>query len=246
MADAVKQSRNPFSVAWRWFLRFFLAGVFAVLPLVITVAVVMWVAGIAGQFLGPDAILGEVLEKLGLRFASNDTIAYLIGWVLVLGFILALGVLVEFGARRFMNRWIDALLSRVPLLGGVYGTVRQLVGMMDKKQGSDMKGMSVVFCTFGKETGASFLALLPTSKVFPINGIECHAIIVPTAPVPVGGSMMFVPVTSVRPADITVDAFMSIYVSMGVTAAQFLPCAESSTKGANLKEGEGGTSVAQW
>jgi uncharacterized membrane protein len=38
-----------------------------------------------------------------------------------------------------------------------------------------------------------------------------------------GGSLFFVPVTSVRPANLSVDAFMSIYVSMGVTGPQFLP-----------------------
>jgi uncharacterized membrane protein len=31
-----------------------------------------------------------------------------------------------------------------------------------------------------------------------------------------------VPATSVHPADITIEAFMSIYVSMGVSAPQFL------------------------
>ena len=34
--------------------------------------------------------------------------------------------------------------------------------------------------------------------------------------------MIFVPATQVEPADISVDAFMSLYVSMGVTGPQFL------------------------
>lgn len=207
-------------------LRFFLAGVFAVLPLVITVAVVMWVAGFATRFLGPNAILGRLLQKLGLQFAANSAMAYVIGWVLVLGLIFLLGILVELGARRFVQGKLDKLVSRVPLLGGVYGTVRQLVGMMDKKESTDLQGMSVVFCTFGREGGAMFLALLPTPKRFPINGVDYLAVIVPTAPVPVGGSLIFVPATSVFPANVSVEAFMSIYVSMGVAGPQFLPTTE--------------------
>jgi uncharacterized membrane protein len=130
--------------------------------------------------------------------------------------------LVELGARRLIQERIDTLAARVPLLGGVYGTVRQLVGMMDKKGASDMHGMSVVFCDFGQETGAAFLALLPTPEVFRIGEVDYHAVLIPTAPVPVGGSLLFVPVRSIRPAAISVDAFMSIYVSMGVTGPQFL------------------------
>jgi uncharacterized membrane protein len=117
---------------------------------------------------------------------------------------------------------MDTLAKRVPLLGGVYGTVRQLIGMMDTKGSSELKGMSVVFCTFGSESGAAFLALLPTPEVFSIHNIDYHVVLVPTAPMPMGGSLIFVPKAAVKPADISVDAFMSIYVSMGMSGPQFL------------------------
>jgi uncharacterized membrane protein len=204
-------------------LRCFVAGVFAVLPLIITVAAVVWVAEFLAGLLGPKAFLGKTLERLGLHFASNTTLAYLFGWILVLAAIFVLGVLVEMGAKRLIQGGIDGLANRVPFLGGLYGTARQLVGMMDRKESADLKGMSVVFCIFGKDTGAAFLALLPTPERFRVGDVDYHAVIVPTAPVPMGGSLIFVPVGSVRPANMSVDAFMSIYVSMGVTGPQFLP-----------------------
>jgi uncharacterized membrane protein len=132
-------------------------------------------------------------------------------------------VLVEMGAKRLIQGGIDGLATRVPFLGGVYGTARQLVGMIDKKDSADLQGMSAVFCIFGKETGAAFLALMPTPEVFKIGDVGYHAVIIPSAPVPVGGSLIFVPASSVRAADVSVDALMSIYVSMGVTGPQFLP-----------------------
>jgi len=213
---------NSMSMLGRPFVRFFLAGTFAILPLVITVAVVFWVVGFVSKLLGPNAILGKALEQLGLHFATNTTLAYILGWIIVLASIFVLGVLVEMGAKRFVQRVIDAAAKRVPLLGGVYGTAKQLVGMMDKKANADLRGMSVVFCMFGGDSGAAFLALLPTREQFTINEIDYHAILVPSAPVPVGGSLIFVPVKSVHPADMSVDAFMSIYVSMGVTGPQYL------------------------
>jgi uncharacterized membrane protein len=209
----------------RSLVRFFLAGVFTILPLVVTIAVVMWVADLVDKWLGPDTALGRAATSLGAQFASGDTFAYLTGWVLVLAVIFGLGVLVELGARRLVQERIDTLAARVPLLGGVYGTVRQLVGMMDKKSAAEMHGMSVVFCIFGQESGAAFLALLPTPEVFRIGEVDYYAVLIPTAPVPVGGSLLFVPVRAVKPAGISVDAFMSIYVSMGVTGPQFLEAA---------------------
>jgi uncharacterized membrane protein len=214
----------------RPFLRCFLAGVFAVLPLIITVGAVVWVAGFLGNLLGPSTLLGKALKHLGLQFASDSTLAYVLGCILVLAVIFFLGVLVEMGAKRLIQGGIDGIASRVPFLGGLYGTARQLVGMMDKKDSADLRGMSVVFCIFGKETGAAFLALLPTPQRFRVNNIDYHAVIIPTAPVPVGGSLIFVPASSVQPSDLSVDAFMSIYVSMGVTGPQFLSDPDAETK----------------
>jgi uncharacterized membrane protein len=217
--------------AWavgRLVLKCFLAGVFAVLPLVITVAAVAWVVQWLGGVLGPNAFLGQRLQQLGVRFTPDSIAAYFVGWIIVLAVIFILGVLLEMGAKRFLQDRLDKLLTGLPLLGGVYGTVRQLVGMMDKAESADLKGMRVVFCIFGGDTGAAFLALLPTPEVFRVGEIDYNAVIIPSAPVPVGGSLIFVPATSIRPADVSVDAFMSIYVSMGVTGPQFLTLSKPS------------------
>ena len=202
--------------------RYFLAGVLAILPLAITVGIAIWVAGWVTRIIGPGTTLGGALTRIGVGVAPNTALAYIVGWVFVLAVIFLLGVLVEAGARRYLERWFEGTLRRVPLMGGVYGTAKQLVGMLGRKRDSDLSGMRVVHCVFGRETGAAFLALLVTPEHFEINGVSYHAILIPTAPVPVGGSLMFVPAASVHPADITIEAFMSIYVSMGVSAPQFL------------------------
>lgn len=211
-----------FWIVARYFTHTFLAGLFTVLPFVATVAIVVWVAGFLDDFLGPGTVVGRLLAGLGLRFTSSEQLAYIAGWALVLLGVFGVGVLVEFGAQRLLRDRVDALLARVPLLGGVYGTMRQLVGMMDKQGQADLKGMSVVFCLFGGDTGAAFLALMPTPEQFRVGEIDYHAVLIPTAPVPFGGSLIFVPAKSVLPSQLSVDAFMSLYVSMGVTGPQFL------------------------
>jgi uncharacterized membrane protein len=213
----------------RKLVRIFLVGVAAILPLVITMLVVIWVSGYLESLFGPNAVLGSILRRMGVRFVDNDTLAYLVGWLIVLALIFGLGMLVELGARRLVYDRLDSFAERIPILGGIYGTARQLVGLMDTKGNPDFKTMQVVFCNFGGDSGAAFLALLPTPDVFRIGEVDYNAVLIPSAPVPVGGSLLFVPVTSVRPADLSVDAFMSIYVSMGVTGPQFMKPAITST-----------------
>ena len=210
--------------------RYFLAGVFALLPLIATVGVIVWVAGFLAKILGPDSILGGGLQRLGLHFATDSTLAYLIGALLVLGLVFVVGVLVEVGARNLFQRLTEAILSRIPIVGSIYGTSKQVVAMFEKKEDANLKGMSVVFCLFGGGGGAGFLALLVSPQRFHIREHDYQIVIIPTAPVPIGGGLLFVPTEAIHPTELSVDGLMSIYVSMGVTAAQFLPTTTGGTQ----------------
>lgn len=207
--------------AVRRLLRCFVAGVLAILPVVVTVAVVAWVAGFLRGILGPGTGLGEGLRRLGLPFADGWR-AYVAGAALVLAAVFVLGVVVEAGARNLIERLLDGLLRHIPLVGNIYGTSKQVVGLLGKRDEASLKGMQAVFCHFGQEHGGGVLALLVSSQRFRINGRDYLIVIVPTSPVPIGGGLLFVPAELVGPADLTVEALMSIYISMGVTAPQFL------------------------
>jgi len=50
-----------------------------------------------------------------------------------------------------------------------------------------------------------------------IDGRRYFAVLVPTAPVPIGGGLLYVPVEWVKPANMGIDKLTEIYVSMGLT-----------------------------
>lgn len=204
-------------------VRYFLAGAFAVLPLVVTIAIVSWVAGFLQRYVGPQTTVGTWVQNLGWQFTPGSKIlAYIIGWVAVLAIVFLLGVAVETGARRLVQILTDTVLNRVPVVGSIYNTSKQLVSMLDRQDQTDLKGMSVVYCIFGGDRGVGFLALLVSPQVYHVAGRDYKIVIVPTAPVPFGGGLLFVPADSVIAADMSVDGLMSIYVSMGITAPQFM------------------------
>ena len=217
-------------IVWRRIVACFLAGLFAVLPLVVTIGIVVWVASFIERFIGPQTFFGRQLRNLGMRVAedSAETVAYAIGWFVVLLTIFGLGILLELGAKRFFAKLLDRLIHRIPLINSVYTTSKQVIDMLDKpKEDADIKGMSPVMCTFGDEGGPAVLALLASSETYLVGGQPYRIVIIPTAPVPFGGAMLLMPADSVKPANMSVDGLMNIYVSMGVTAPQFLSVATS-------------------
>src|SRR5262245_12893549 len=203
-------------------IKWFVTGVLALLPLIITVAVVIWVAEYFKAIFGPNTMFGLALRQFGLQFVSNETVAFLIGLLLVLGVIFLVGVGAETGIRKFLHRMVEAILQRIPLVGSIYGTSKQVVAMLDQKDADAIKGMQVVLCYFGQQGGAGFLALLVSPERYRLANRDFQIVIIPTAPVPIGGALLMVPTDVIQPIDISVEGLMSIYVSMGITAGQFL------------------------
>ena len=73
---------------------------------------------------------------------------------------------------------------------------------------------------------------MPSPEKMVINDHEYYVVIIPTAPVPFGGGLVFMPVDQVTPSDMPVENLISVYVSMGVSTPQFFKKVE--TEGATI------------
>jgi len=198
-------------------LRPFIAGLFVVLPVVLTVALLAWVVNFVYGFVGPGSLFGRGLVALGIGFVSSQIVAYLIGIGIVLAAIYLLGLMVETSVRQRLGHLIDTLLHRIPLVGNIYDLAKQVVAIVDRKDGDALQSMRPVWCFFGGEGSAAVLALCPLPNPIMIGEEPYTAVLVPSAPVPVGGALIYVPTKWVKPAEIGVELLTSIYVSMGMT-----------------------------
>jgi uncharacterized membrane protein len=98
-----------------WFRRTFLAGFFVTVPLVISVAALVWIFGIIDGFTAPVAarVLGRRLPGLGL--------------LITLLVILAVGaVATNVIGRRLLSR-AEGWLTMIPVFRTIYAPVKQLV-----------------------------------------------------------------------------------------------------------------------
>jgi uncharacterized membrane protein len=206
----------------RRFVRTFAAGMLAALPLVATLLILSITVRYVLSWLGPESVLGQVLGELGLRVGGSRLIGYAIGLAVFVGVIFTLGLLVEAGMQRGLQAALDTVVRRIPIVRNVYDTIERFVAMLSRRDAEGLRSMTPVWCQFGGPGGASVLGLLSSPDPIRLGGKLYRTVLVPTAPVPLGGALVYVPDEWIRPAQVGMEALTSIYVSMGVTSAEYL------------------------
>ena len=202
-------------------LRTVATGLFAILPVFLTLLVIGYVGSLLATYLGPTSWFGQQLSVLG-AFVLNDNLAYLIGAAIVLVGLYFFGLLVQSRLRNLWVRFFDETLGRIPLVGTIYKTLSRFVSLLERRDDVDVKAMSPVWCFFSDERRLAVLGLMPTDESVSIDGRDYRIVMVPTAPVPFGGGLFFLPTEWVQVADFGVEGLTNIYVSMGVTAPDYM------------------------
>lgn len=197
------------------------AGFLAVLPILLTAIVVVWLADFIRDYLGPGSVFGQFLSRLGVTIMRDETIAYGVGVVALLLIFYLVGLVVMSTLRGRFKAFLDNTVGRVPLIGSMYSLSNSFIAMLERREEVDLKSMSPVWCFFGGDAGAAVLALMPTSELVQLKDKSYCGILVPTAPIPFGGGLIFVPTDWIEPADFGVEALTQIYVSMGLAAPQY-------------------------
>ncbi|NJS35466.1 MAG: DUF502 domain-containing protein [Brachymonas sp.] len=218
-------------------IRTFITGLLALLPLAATLLLLTWVLQFLSKYLGPGSGVGQLLTSVGLGVTESELLGYALGVLLVIVIVYAIGLLTEAGLQRGAAKVINGIVLRIPVVRTIYDVAQKLVGLFARKEGDELKSMTPVWLHFGgkpsahggatsesasTKIGTAVLGFLSTPHPVTINGQQYLAVLVPTAPVPVGGGLLYVPPDWVEPTDIGMEAVTSIYVSMGVTSAQYL------------------------
>ncbi len=197
-------------------LRVFLAGLLAALPLALTVIILIWSLTLINQYLGPGSQFGQFLISLGLGMST--TASYLIGLAAIFLGIYILGTLIESRLGSWIAGVFEGMIRRTPLISTIYDLASRVVSVVGSRDGeSNLKNMRPVWCFFGGKPSAAVLALMPTARPVTLGEENYIGVVIPSAPVPFGGALIYVPQDWVEPAAGYVDDLVSVYVSMGIT-----------------------------
>ena len=193
-----EQETKPKKSAGKWLRDSFVAGLFVLAPVVITVWLIRWVFNLLTSWVGEDVgILTRLLTLL-----------------LVIAAIIIIGAITKnyFGKKLFSLA--ESMLGRVPLVKKVYGAIKQMSEAFGGK-GSVFK--QVVFIDdpqAGKHSIGFIMADAPEEVAKNYNE-KVYTIYVPTTPSPTSGSMQFVPESKLTFSKMKVAEAIQLVISSG-------------------------------
>lgn len=193
----------------------FLTGLLFLLPFILTLMILDWLARQVAAIFGPETLIGSVLTSGGTLIFGDAAIGFWLLLAFVVVGIWAVGFTFGERARRIIDRRLDSFIDRIPILRNIYKPVAQIVRMMGVKDENDLAKMRVVACRFGVN-GADVLALLASTAPVLVGDEERLIVYLPSAPIPMTGGLVLVPASSIiEVTGVTVDDLMKLYVSLG-------------------------------
>jgi uncharacterized membrane protein len=200
-------------------IRFFLTGVAALLPLVVTAFVVTWLVKLADAYIGPSSSFGRFL--LTVVGQEQKYAGYLAGYLVVILLIVLLGFLVTRATVTKFRRAIDGMFAKIPLIGKIYTAVGQVVELLGNK---DQKGLEK-FGGVGQVTvgNIKLLCLLTSNHRYIMGDSREHFLVfIPNSPIPVTGFNLLVPIEDFHRLDMPMEDLGKLFMSLGLLGPQVL------------------------
>ncbi len=188
----------------------FVAGLLVILPAILTFIILKFlIANVDSLILKPIVAF--------FHFA-NPPLIFLIKMALFLCLILAI-TLIGFATRIVITRrvlaFIERLLSRVPMVNKIYGTIKEVCAFFRQDRGAFRKVVLIEYPRKGMyaigfiTSEAKGEAQMKTEETI-VN------VFVPTTPNPTTGMLLLVPKEQIIPLDMSVEDGMKMVVSGGI------------------------------
>ena len=191
-----------------------IAGLLVVIPLATTI----WLSTIVSRFV--LSFLTSIPKQFNPFITLNPLLQDLINLALGLTVPLMGILLIGLMARNIVGRWLlefgEGTLTRIPLAGSVYKTLKQLLETFLRDNSSRFR--RVVLVEYPRE--GLFSVGFVTGEVGPSLQSDLQqpllSVFIPTAPNPTTGWYTLVPEQSVRELDISVEEAFRTIISAGI------------------------------
>lgn len=185
-------------------MRQFLAGLFVIVPIGITVLILVWIFNVIDSILQPviQLIVGHPVPGIG--FGVTVVLIYLVG-------VMASNI----GGSRLIH-YGESLLSKVPIIGQLYKSIEQIMESFSSSGKSGL--MQVVLIEFPRK-GMWTIGFITSES--PVQPGETHLnIFIPTSPNPTSGFLQIASEDEVIRTDIPVDDALKMIISAGKVSPQ--------------------------
>jgi uncharacterized membrane protein len=216
------------------FRRFFLSGMAALLPTLITLWLLVWAWNFLWESLGQHIIFGIKWMWLSMaesgvvraepagyigRYWSEDRLhTRVVGVILAVLLVYVIGVFVGNFIGRTFYRLAERAVMRIPLVRAVYPAVKQVTDFVLSKR-RDQFATSHVVAVQPHEQGIWSIGLITGAGLKPLNAVvgeDLVTVFVPSTPTAFSGYVLVVPRRNVVELPMTVEEAMRLLVSGGV------------------------------
>jgi len=184
-----------------FFKKYFITGLLVIIPIWATYYVLSALLGVI------DGMLGDLPGYLlGLKFPGLGIITLIIVVVLV-------GVLSANYLGTRLVRYSDQMMHRVPLVRGVYSTVKQIMETFSVKH--NFHGVALVEYPRKGCYSMGFMTGEIRGETLGLSG-RFITVFVPTTPNPTAGFLLVLPEEEVKQLSLSVDQGMKFIISIGL------------------------------
>lgn len=191
------------------FKKYLLSGLLVWLPIWVTLLIVDFMINIMDKSLTmipekyqPDQLIGFHIPGLGLIFT------------LLLLFLT--GIIVT----NFLGRWVikywDHLIARIPLVRSIYSATKKIAETMFSSKGQSFRKVLLVEYPRRGMWSIAFQSAGSYAEIEKQTGEEMVTIFIPTTPNPTSGFLMIVPKKDVIELEMSVDQAVKFIISLGV------------------------------
>jgi uncharacterized membrane protein len=163
-----------------------------------------WVAGLIPDAYLPQTYLPVPIPGLGL--------------IIVIGGLILIGALTAGYVGRLFLKLSDRIMTRMPVIRGIYGATKQIFETVLAKQSNTFR--EVVLVEFPRKDmwTIAFITGKTEGEIAEIAGDDPVSVYVPTTPNPTSGYLMFVPRRDVVLLSMTVEEGIKFVISGGIVA----------------------------
>jgi len=192
--------------------RYLLAGVVAMMPLLVVAGLINWLIDLSDKALAllPQSYQPEIL--FGINIPG-------MGILVALMLIILAGALTTHFIGRKLMRLLDRIMERIPLVRSVYKATRQLLEAMFGDNSTAFK--EVVMVPFPHKGSMVLGFVTGESTVFgDSDGPPSVSVFVPSTPLPTTGWLLFVDAAELVHLDMSIEEGMKLVLSGGAVSSR--------------------------
>ncbi len=223
--DSIGQPREVRHPQTRRILKPFLLGMATVIPVFATAWIVVLVFKLLHKV--GLAIINGILALLNtLRGVRNDgdeawTLEGFPGddflWLLIpLALLFIIGVAVANKPGKKVTRWIDDTMTRIPLFGFIYASIKQFVDAV-RNLGGPQRFKGVAYVEY-PSPGCRLIGFITGNFVDPQTGKATTSVFIPTSPNPMTGFVVLMDDELVQHSEMSLEEAGKMILSAGLVA----------------------------